>query len=120
MAPIFMSAVLRKDEPTWRCHQNPFIGALGIQEPVIPGEPLIKGKPMTPGTQTGSYDPKSSPFLRLQQPLEDRPLKRKGKAVCRKAVDNLERDRSWDRQESSLLCSAFNEREGREDRSETR
>ena len=31
------------DEPTWRCHQNPFIGALGIQEPVIPGEPLIKG-----------------------------------------------------------------------------
>jgi hypothetical protein len=32
-----------KDEPTWRCHQNPFIGALGIQEPVIPGEPLIKG-----------------------------------------------------------------------------
>ena len=29
------------DEPTWRCHQNPFIGALGIQEPVIPGEPLI-------------------------------------------------------------------------------
>ena len=28
------------DEPTWRCHQNPFIGALGIQEPVIPGEPL--------------------------------------------------------------------------------
>ena len=33
----------RTDEPTWRCHQNPFIGALGIQEPVIPGEPLIKG-----------------------------------------------------------------------------
>ena len=31
------------DEPTWRCPQNPFIGALGIQEPVIPGEPLIKG-----------------------------------------------------------------------------
>ena len=29
-------------EPTSRCHQNPFIGALGIQEPVIPGEPLIK------------------------------------------------------------------------------
>jgi hypothetical protein len=23
------------DEPTWRCPQNPFIGALGIQEPVI-------------------------------------------------------------------------------------
>ena len=22
------------DEPTCRCHQNPFIGALGIQEPV--------------------------------------------------------------------------------------
>jgi hypothetical protein len=31
------------DEPTWRCHQNPFIGALGIQEPVMPGEPLIEG-----------------------------------------------------------------------------
>ena len=27
----------------WRCHQNPFIGALGIQEPVVPGEPLIEG-----------------------------------------------------------------------------
>ena len=25
------------DEPTWRCHKNPFIGALGTQEPVIPG-----------------------------------------------------------------------------------
>ncbi len=23
--------------------KNPFIGALGIQEPVIPGEPLFKG-----------------------------------------------------------------------------
>jgi hypothetical protein len=31
-----------EDEPTWRCHHHPFIGALGIQEPVIPGEPLIK------------------------------------------------------------------------------
>ena len=30
-----------KDEPTWRCHQNPFIRALRLQEPVIPGEPLI-------------------------------------------------------------------------------
>ena len=37
------------DEPTWRCHQNPFIGALGIQEPVIPGEPLIKRQPMIIG-----------------------------------------------------------------------
>ena len=37
------------DEPTWRCHQNPFIGALGIQEPVIPGEPLIKRQPMIDG-----------------------------------------------------------------------
>ena len=27
------------DEPTWRCHQNPFVGALRIQEPVILGEP---------------------------------------------------------------------------------
>jgi len=26
------------DEPTCRCHQNPFIGALGIQQPVILGE----------------------------------------------------------------------------------
>ena len=23
------------DEPTWRCHHNPLVGALGIQEPVI-------------------------------------------------------------------------------------
>ena len=30
-------------ETTWRCRKNPFIGALGIQEPVIPGEPLFKG-----------------------------------------------------------------------------
>ena len=29
------------DEPTCRCHQNPFIGALGIQEPVILREPQI-------------------------------------------------------------------------------
>ena len=29
------------DEPTWRCQQNPFIGALGIQQPVILGEPQI-------------------------------------------------------------------------------
>ena len=36
----------KTDEPTWRCPQNPFIGALGIQEPVIPGEPLIKRQPM--------------------------------------------------------------------------
>ena len=27
------------DGPTLRRHQNPFIGAHGIQEPVIPGEP---------------------------------------------------------------------------------
>ena len=47
-----------EDEPTWRCQSNPLIRALGIQEPVIPGEPLIKGKPMTPGMKTGSYDPK--------------------------------------------------------------
>ena len=32
-----------EDEPTWRCQSNPLIRALGIQEPVIPGEPLIKG-----------------------------------------------------------------------------
>ena len=38
-----------EDEPTWRCQQNPFIGALGIQEPVIPGEPLIKRQPMIIG-----------------------------------------------------------------------
>jgi hypothetical protein len=31
------------NEPTCRCQSNPLIGALGIQEPVIPGEPLIKG-----------------------------------------------------------------------------
>ena len=39
------------DEPTWRCPQNPFIGALGIQEPVIPGEPLIKRQPMALGSK---------------------------------------------------------------------
>ena len=27
-----------KDEPTWRCHHNPLVGALRIQEPVILGE----------------------------------------------------------------------------------
>jgi hypothetical protein len=30
-----------KDEPTWRCHHNPLVGALRIQEPVILGEPQI-------------------------------------------------------------------------------
>ena len=29
------------DEPTCRCHMNPFIGALGIIEPVILREPQI-------------------------------------------------------------------------------
>jgi len=33
----------QSNEPTCRCQSNPLIGALGIQEPVIPGEPLIKG-----------------------------------------------------------------------------
>ena len=32
---------INNNEPTWRCQQNPFIGALGIQEPVILGEPQI-------------------------------------------------------------------------------
>ena len=31
------------DEPTCRCQRNPLIDTLGIQEPVIPGEPFIKG-----------------------------------------------------------------------------
>lgn len=35
--------VRQSNEPTCRCQSNPLIGALGIQEPVIPGEPLIKG-----------------------------------------------------------------------------
>jgi hypothetical protein len=39
-----------KDEPTWRCQENPFIRALGIQEPVIPGEPSIEGLPVTSRT----------------------------------------------------------------------
>ena len=30
------------DEPTWMCYWNPFMTAIRIQEPVIPGEPLIK------------------------------------------------------------------------------
>ena len=29
------------DEPTLRCHHNPLVGALGIQEPVILGEPQL-------------------------------------------------------------------------------
>ena len=37
----FPFPLLEKNEPTWRCHQNPFIGDLGIQEPVILGEPQI-------------------------------------------------------------------------------
>ena len=28
---------LAQDEPTWRCQMNPFVGALGNQEPVILG-----------------------------------------------------------------------------------
>ena len=46
MPPIINDRMLLlggRDEPTLRCHQNPFLGALGIQEPVIPGEPLIEG-----------------------------------------------------------------------------
>ena len=31
------------DEPTLRCHHNPFVGTLGIQEPVILGEPQVLG-----------------------------------------------------------------------------
>ena len=38
---LFMSHLFSTNEPTWRCQQNPFIGALGIQEPVILGEPQI-------------------------------------------------------------------------------
>ena len=30
-----LTAARDKNEPTWRCRQNPFIGALRIQEPVI-------------------------------------------------------------------------------------
>ena len=37
---------LFRNEPTWRCRQNPSIGALRIQEPVILREPQIKGQPM--------------------------------------------------------------------------
>ena len=29
---------LAQDEPTWRCQMNPFVGALGNQEPVILGQ----------------------------------------------------------------------------------
>ena len=31
------------DEPTLRCHHNPLVGTLGIQEPVILGEPQVLG-----------------------------------------------------------------------------
>ena len=44
---IYPVKISSKDEPTWRCQQNPFIRALGIQEPVIPGEPSIEGLPVT-------------------------------------------------------------------------
>ena len=37
------------DEPTCRCHQNPFIGALGIQQPVILGEPQIDQRKLKTG-----------------------------------------------------------------------
>ena len=37
------------NEPTWRCHQNPFIGALGIQQPVILGEPQIDQRKLKTG-----------------------------------------------------------------------
>ena len=68
------------DEPTWRCHQNPFIGALGIQEPVIPGEPLIKRQPMITNESRGwevlgwyryvfAHLP-SQPLLRFVPPLK--------------------------------------------------
>ena len=43
---IYPVKISSKDEPTWRCQQNPFIRALGIQEPVIPGEPSIEGLPV--------------------------------------------------------------------------
>ena len=45
-----------KDEPTWRCRRNPFIGAVGIQQPVIPGEPLIKNKPIARRTPRRTRD----------------------------------------------------------------
>merc|ERR1712194_792552 len=38
---IVMRLKVCDEVPTWRCQQNPFIGALGIQEPVILGEPQI-------------------------------------------------------------------------------
>ena len=31
----------KRGETTWRCHENAFIGALGIQQPVILCEPFI-------------------------------------------------------------------------------
>ena len=34
----------KRNEPTWRCHHNPFVGALGIHVPVILGEPQIKDR----------------------------------------------------------------------------
>ena len=33
--------ICEKNEPTWRCHDNPLIGALGIHEPVILHGPVI-------------------------------------------------------------------------------
>ena len=42
------------DEPTCRCHQNPFIGALGIQQPVILGEPQIDQRQIKTGWSMAS------------------------------------------------------------------
>ena len=56
------------NEPTWRCHQNPFIGALGIQEPVIPGEPLIKRQIPMIGSLSFSYLSSSSTVARMAGP----------------------------------------------------
>jgi len=29
------------DEPTLRCHHNPLVGTLGIQEPIMDGSPRV-------------------------------------------------------------------------------
>ena len=55
-------------ETTWRCQKNPFIGALGIQEPVIPGEPFSQGIILT---AAAGVEPKriSNPGLYLEMDM---------------------------------------------------
>src|SRR5699024_12388681 len=49
------------DEPTSRCQTIPSIWTLGEDQPVIPGEPFIRGGPPHPQVGAGSLVPTSVP-----------------------------------------------------------